>query len=137
MESMENKVRHLEMIQGIVNRLAGNSFSFKGWSVILISALFALAAADSTKLFILLAYLPALAFWGLDGYYLRQERLFRALYDRVRVMEEGDIDFSMSTAPVVEQVAPWWSVVRSNTIRNFHGAIFITITIVFILAVLF
>lgn len=134
---MENKVRHLEMIQGIVNRLAGNSFSFKGWSVILISALFALAAADSTKLFILLAYLPALAFWGLDGYYLRQERLFRALYDRVRVMDDAEIDFSMSTKPVIEQVKPWWRVVLSNTIRNFHGAIVITITIVFILAVLF
>ena len=78
---MGRKVNHLEMIQGIVNRLAKSSFLLKGWTVILVSALFALAAKDSKIYFIYLAYFPGLAFWGLDGYYLRQERLFRKLYE--------------------------------------------------------
>jgi hypothetical protein len=127
---MDNKTKHLEMIQGIVNRLAHCSFLLKGWSVIIVSALFALAAKDSKAYFIYLAYLPAIAFWGLDGYYLWQERLFRALYDRVREMSDSDIDFSMDTAPIKNQVAPWISVVFSRTILAFHGAIVATITIV-------
>ena len=43
---MERKGKHLEFIQGTVNRLSTNSFLLKGWSVVLVSALFALASAD-------------------------------------------------------------------------------------------
>lgn len=131
---MERKLKHLEMIQGVVNRLAHTSFLLKGWSVILVSALFALAAADTDKLFVLLAYLPSLAFWGLDGYYLRQEKLFRALYDRVCDTKDENVDFSMNTKPVSEQVGSWWGVVVSKTIFVFHVAIIATITITMILA---
>ena len=133
---MDNKTRHLEMIQGVVNRLAHCSFLLKGWSVIIVSALFALAARDSKAYFIYLAYLPAIAFWGLDGYYLWQERLFRALYDRVRAMNESDVDFSMNTTQVKDQVASWPGVVFSRTIVAFHGAIVATITIVMLIATL-
>ena len=34
-------------------------------------------------MFVLLAYFPALTLWALDGYFLRQERPYRALYDQV------------------------------------------------------
>lgn len=127
---MDNKRTHLEMIQGIVNRLANSSFLMKGWTVILISALFALSAKDSRIYFIYLAYFPAIAFWGLDGYYLWQEKLFRKLYDKVREMEESDIDFSMDTSVVKDQVDPWSCVVFSKTIFAFHGTIVLTIIIV-------
>lgn len=36
---MENKRAHLEMLQGVINRLAGNSLLIKGWSVSLVAAL--------------------------------------------------------------------------------------------------
>ena len=32
---------------------------------------------------------------GLDSYYLQQERLYRSLYEKVRIMGEKDIDFSL------------------------------------------
>ena len=76
---MEQKTKHMEFIQGVINRLSQNSFLLKGWSVVLISALFALSAGDSNPAFIVLAYIPAFIFWGLDGYFLREERKFRAL----------------------------------------------------------
>ena len=113
---MENKRAHLAMIQGVVNRLSQNSFLLKGWSVVLISAMFALAAKDSTVYFVYLAYFPALVFWGLDGYFLRQERLSRKLYDHVAVLSEDAIDFSMDTSKVSEQVAPWIVVTFSKTL---------------------
>ena len=133
---MENKRSHLEMIQGVVNRLSHNSFLLKGWSVVLVSAMFAIAAKDSNMIFIYLAYFPAISFWGLDGYFLHQERLFRALYDHVRMLEEKDIDFSMNTSIVNDKVDHWASATVSKTLCVFHGVIVFTIILVMVLGVL-
>lgn len=35
---MDRKIKHLEFIQGVINRLASDSFRMKGWSVVLVSA---------------------------------------------------------------------------------------------------
>src|SRR5947208_5879098 len=117
---LEGQQAHLEMIQGVINRLSQNSFLLKGWSVVLVSSLFALAALNSDPLFVYLTYLPVIAFWGLDGYFLWQERLFRALYDHVRKLEAGKIDFSMDTSFVKSQVASVLAVMFSKTLLAFH-----------------
>lgn len=92
---MERKVKHLEFIQGIINRMAGNSFMLKGWAVTLISGIFVLASKDTDKLYFLVAYLPIIIFWGLDSYYLLQERLYRSLYEKICNTDEDKIDFSL------------------------------------------
>lgn len=127
---MENKQSHLEMIQGVINRLSHNSFLLKGWSVILVSAMFALAAKDTKLVFIYLAYFPAISFWGLDGYFLHQERLFRALFDHVRALDKDEIDFSMNTSIVKDKVLSWHAVTLSKTLIVFHGVIIVTIILV-------
>ena len=93
---MENKHKHLDFIQGVINRMAGNSFALKGWAVTLIAGIFVLAGKDTDKMYFLVAYIPILVFWGLDSFYLLQERLYRALYNKVRKMSESEIDFSMN-----------------------------------------
>ena len=127
---MSKKQSHLEMIQGIVNRLSHNSFLLKGWTVILVSALFALAANDKNAVFICLAYFPSMAFWCLDGYFLWQERLFRALYDHVRVMNEEAIDYSMNVANAEISRITWACAFLSKTLIIFHGVILLLIIIV-------
>ena len=87
---MDAKYKHLEFIQGVVNRLAANSFQLKGWGVVLVAAIFFLLGRGGPLKLVAIAWIPVLFFWGLDGYFLRQERLFRALYDHVRVQEEGE-----------------------------------------------
>lgn len=131
---MESKLKHLEMIQGVINRMANNSFLLKGWSVILVSALFALAAKDSNKLYIYLSYFPSLAFWILDGYFLRQEKLYRKLYDKVRSINDSEIDFSMDTSSLTNQVHTWSEVIFSKTLSIFHGVIILTILLVMLIA---
>jgi hypothetical protein len=131
---MESKHTHLGLIQGIVNRQSHNSFLLKGWSVILVSAMFALAAKDSQLMFVYLAYFPAIAFWCLDGYFLRQEKLFRALYNKVRALPEEEIDFSMDTEEVKDKVDSWSSVTLSKTLIAFHGTILISIILVTIIS---
>jgi hypothetical protein len=132
-KAMENQRKHLDMIQAIVARLAGNSFLLKGWSVTLVTALFAFAAKDGRAYFVFLAYLPAITFWLLDGYYLSQERTFRALFDVVRRKDEGDIDFSMDPSQIPQPERgklAWIRAVFSRTVLAFHMAVIVTIVIV-------
>ena len=136
MSDMTAKHAHLEMLQDVINRLSHNSFLLKGWSVVLVSAMFALGAQDTEPLFVYLAYFPAVAFWCLDGYFLRQERLFRALYDQVRALKDDGIDFGMDTSIVTSKVDSWFDVTRSGTLIAFHGVIFFTILVVMVFGLL-
>lgn len=111
----------MEFVQGVINRLSQNSFLLKGWSVVLVSALLALAAGNSQLVFVLLAYIPVFVFWGLDGYYLLKERKFRDLYNDVRVLKEDDIDFSMSVEEYNSR--SWLGSIFSKTIAPFHGSL--------------
>lgn len=92
-------MKHLEMIQGVITRMASNSFALKGWAVTLVAGIFALANKDANGAYFLVAYIPIIVFWGLDAYYLLQEKLFRALYDHVRMLPNNKIDFAMNTSP--------------------------------------
>ena len=132
---MESKIAHLQMIQAVVTRMAGNSFMIKGWSVTLVVALFALGAANNNGLFVYLAYFPTFMFWALDAYFLRQERLFRKLYDHVRRSQDGASDFSMNTQPFEENVDVTWSVAWSHTLSRFHGTITGTIVVVMLVLI--
>ena len=133
---MENKLIHLELIQGIISRMANDSFALKGWSVTLIAGIFALANKDTDKMYFLIAYVPILVFWGLDTYYLLQERLFRSLYNKVRKLEESAIDFGMdiSCQEFKTKKNTYWNCFNSVTELWFYfplalvstGIIFIT-----------
>ena len=125
---MENKRQHLALIQNVINRLAISSFFMKGFTVILVSVDFATAN-------VMFSLIPTLVFWGLDGYYLNQERLFRRLYDEVRVMDEGKIDFSMSTAPFNHR--DWRKALFSRTLWAFYGVMLLVIVLMILQAVLF
>ncbi|MFA6376236.1 MAG: hypothetical protein WCX69_02425 [Candidatus Paceibacterota bacterium] len=93
---MENKRKHLEFIQNIISRMAGNLFFLRGWTITLIGALLALfSKGNSSNYIIFFLIVLTFIFWILDSYFLSQERLFRDLYDHVRKLKEEEIDFSM------------------------------------------
>jgi len=110
-------IKHLEMIQGVVNRLAANSFLIKGWSVTILAAALLFIANTSAPEWVALGFiLPALGFWGLDGYFLWQERMFRKIYDSVRA--NSATDFSMK--PAKRKGDSWLSAVFSRTLLAFY-----------------
>lgn len=113
--------KHLSLIQGVVNRLAANSFALKGWSVTLVAALLALAGKDADPWLVAVALLPALTFWGLDGYFLAQERLFRGLYNKLIDPEQCVPAFSMKTESLT--AAGWLAAIFSRTLLLFHGVV--------------
>ena len=131
---MDAKLKHLELIQGVINRLAGNSFYIKGWAVVLLSALLVLVVREDRGELSLLGLLPVLVFWGLDAYFLWQERLFRALYDRVRLIDEAEIDFSMDVGVVrADSRLTWSRALVSRTLSPFYvvlAAVVIVVAVV-------
>ena len=131
----DDKKKHLEFLQLAINRMASNSFILKGWNITLIVGLFALTLKDLSLSYLYLAMLPALAFWGLDAYYLRQERLFRELYDLVRKTKRKDIDpYSFNTQLVNGNVKNWFCTLFSPTVILLHGSV-ILFMVVFIIIV--
>ena len=127
---MEPKIKHLEFIQGVVDRFASNSFRLKAWSVGLVAALFVLLAGQDRIELAAVGIVPVLLFWGLDGYFLWQERLFRTLYDHVRVLEDREVDFSMNTnAFGTGWKRSWIGATLSITLILFHGSLVAAIAI--------
>lgn len=72
------------MIQAVVGRLASNSFLIKGWTLTIAGAFFGFAVTRNNGYLALVGVVPVTAFWLLDSYYLRAERLFRCLFEDVR-----------------------------------------------------
>jgi hypothetical protein len=123
MQIDDQRIKHLEFIQAIIARLAGNSFLMKGWTVTLVAALFALAAKDANRNFMVVAFLPAICFWGLDAYYLRQERIFRALYTSC-IRQDCEIPiFSMDTSKVESSVANWAQTLFDCVVVFYHAPV--------------
>ena len=127
-------VRHLDMILTTIDRMANNSFLLKGWSVTLAAGLFALAANDAKPLFAAIAVLPGIAFWGLDAYYLRQERLFRSLYNAVRgssqAADPAIEPYSLSTTPFQSTVPSWFQTLWARSVLAVHGVVLLAIVTV-------
>lgn len=94
----DNKLKHLEFIQNTIIRMSTNSFIIKGWAITIITALFAYSAKDSNNEFAYLAYFVVPFFWYLNAFFLLQERRYRALYNDIRKVDEGKIDFSMDAS---------------------------------------
>jgi hypothetical protein len=92
----ETKIRYLEMIQSVINRMASNSFLLKGWSVTLVTGILSLTGNKDEMNYFLLVYIPIIVFWLLDAYYLQLERKYRRLFEKVRDSNDIRIPFEMN-----------------------------------------
>ena len=48
---MDNKHKHLELVQGVVNRMASNLFMLKGWAVTLVAGHFYFGGKKEDQIF--------------------------------------------------------------------------------------
>jgi len=79
----ESTIKHLEMIQNIVSRMNKNSFQIKGYAIAIASALFAFYDKHDGLSISAIGIPAMIILWILDSYYLKQERVFRAIYNDV------------------------------------------------------
>ncbi|MCQ3937801.1 MAG: hypothetical protein DPW18_12235 [Chloroflexi bacterium] len=114
-----DEIKHLEFIQDVVSRTNSNSFQMKGWMVAIVSALLAIFADRQNDLYVLVALIPTFIFWGLDAYYLQQERKFRGVYNDVAGLSKSSKEiqpFAMPIHQYTEDSYSYWNVFGSRTI---------------------
>lgn len=132
----EKIIRHLEMIQVVINRLGRNSFLVKLGSIavvitgklISVFQLYIFSHEDtyvpidvSNMLMLdgIILLFIILGFWILDGFYLWRERLFRYHYDTIR--KQTDTDFNMDVSTYYNRpYSKWRSAVFSVTLTIFY-----------------
>ena len=88
LEKQDNLHKELDLIQGVISRMANNSFLTRGWAMTLVSALIAFGKdAIFTKVngiyYLLMMIVILVPFWWLDSFYLYQERVYRKIYRKV------------------------------------------------------
>lgn len=69
-------IKHLEILQGIISRMAGNSASCKTWALTIITGITAFAIQNQS-IPIWTSLIPAIMFFALDVFYLGIEIKFR------------------------------------------------------------
>lgn len=128
---MENKYKYMDYIQAVISRMATNSFYLKGWSITIIAAITALSINESDWKVYGCSLFLTIIFWFLDAYYLKQEKLFRELYDKVRNEKEDEkIDFSLDISQFKRKVKKIPSIMFwSFSITPFYSSIVVVLLI--------
>lgn len=83
-KAIELRVRELEMVQAIIARLAGYGAVIKNWCITVTTAVCGFGLTQHKPALVLLALFPIAIFSILDAEYLRAERRYRAVFDRLR-----------------------------------------------------
>lgn len=120
--------KEIDLIQGVINRMARNSFMIKGWSLTVVGIASSLNLTSEKSAFLCVGIpVVCIFFWVLDAFYLRTERKYRALYndvvDKYNHKKYDQINwFSLSTADYEydPSVGSLKTVMFSKTILPFY-----------------
>ena len=116
----ELRIKHLEMLQSLIARMAGYGASFKSYCITVTTAVIGFAFTLHRPGVAALALLPVVAFGVADAQYLRVERRFRAVFNLVRA-ESWDampsFDINLESAPKQS----FWSAITSWSIVWFYA----------------
>ncbi|MFZ4428263.1 MAG: hypothetical protein ACOYOO_13985 [Saprospiraceae bacterium] len=133
--------KELDLIQGVISRMANNSFLIKGWAMTLMSALIAFGKdsilASTHGVFYLVAMAGILVpFWWLDAFYLRQERLFRKIYQRAVQDPSANsrTRFDMNPNDLLGAVQSVWKIMLTDFMKWFYLS-FLSLILLAILAI--
>lgn len=113
------RLKHLEMIQAVVNRMATQCATLKNYCVTISVAVAGFAITLQRPIVVLLTLIPILSFAFLDARYLQLERRFRARFDAVTAEGwEAPPNFNMGKA--TDPVSPYWSAFFSWSVAGFY-----------------
>lgn len=80
----ELRVKHLELVQGVIARMSSNSATIKRYTMVVAAAAISVSSVLGNPLVLPFTAGLILVFAFLDARYLRIERCYRDLYDVVR-----------------------------------------------------
>lgn len=121
--------KEIDLIQGVINRLANNSFLLKGWTVTLIIAVLALTkdtlVNENVIYFSFILLLPLFVFWYLDAFFLHKEKCYLELYNWVIVNRptSEEYKYDLNYKRFIDKVDSIFKVMMTPTIGIFYGTI--------------
>jgi hypothetical protein len=112
----ELRIKHLEMLQALITRMAGYGAAFKSYCITVTTAVIGFAFTLHRPTVAALALLPVVAFGLADAQYLRVERRFRDVFNLVRkenwdAMPSFEINLPSAPAQSFLAAATSWSIV--------------------------
>ncbi len=124
----QNLHKEIDLIQAVVTRMAQNAFYIKGWAVSLVAVVLALGKdhllADTQRPWLFALVLTVwCAFWYLDAYFLRVERMYRLLYEFV-ISHKNDrkrLRYDLNAKPFAAKTASEGQIMVSPSLRVFYG----------------
>ena len=133
MNNTEILHKEIDLIQGIINRMASNSFLLKGWIISLTAVILALTkdtiVATQISYFNAILLLPVIVFWYLDAFFLHKERCYRKLYDWVITnrSETTEYAYNLNYTRFQKGVDSIFQIMFSKTLWTFYGFIVIVL----------
>ncbi len=130
MEKIELEEIHkeIDLIQGCINRMANNSFIIKGWSITIYAVVLALLPEKINVILICIVMLTVTwAFWYLDAFFLRTEKIYRKIYDWVleeRPKHNKDLLYQLNPVKFDGKILDTESITKimfSKTLKVFYG----------------
>jgi hypothetical protein len=113
------RLKHLEMIQAAVSRMASQCATLKNYCVTISVALAGFAITLQRPVVALLTLVPILSFAFLDARYVQLERRFRERFDAVTA-EGWDTLPNFNMGKKADPVSPYWSVFFSWSVAGFY-----------------
>lgn len=134
---MNNEILHkeIDLIQGCINRMANNSFLLKGWIISLVAIVLAIKKEEIGFLHQGFIFIPIVAFWYLDAYFLRLERLYRKLYGWTienRVMNNSENLYNLDYRRFSTECDCIIFVMFSRTLLFFYFGLILALVFLFI-----
>lgn len=131
--------KEIDLIQGVITRMANNSFMLKGWLISLIAVVLALSKDSliscNAKTICLILCFPIIVFWYLDAFFLHREKCYRKLYDWVikNRMTSNENLYSLDFSPFKKDVKSIFRIMFSQTLFPFYGLAFSLLIILMII----
>ncbi|WP_128931678.1 hypothetical protein [Bradyrhizobium zhanjiangense] len=127
------RLKHLEMLQSVVTRMAAQCATLKNYCVSISVAIAGFAISLQRPIVALLSLVPIFAFAFLDGRYLQLERRFRRRFDEVRA-EGWDAQPAFDMGNKANPVSPYWSAFYSWSVLGFYGPLGVVLVLAVVIA---
>lgn len=120
--------KEIDLIQACIIRMANNSFMIKGWLITIYAVVLALLP-DKINIVILcvVMLMVSWAFWYLDAFFLRTEKIYRKIYDWIlleRPKNNRELLYQLNPHAYEKKINPTESVFKimfSRTLVVFYG----------------
>ena len=133
-DELQRVAEHLNMVQGVVTRMAGNSVQMKTWAVSLVSACLVFSGLSDNPHWLIGAggCVPVIALWTIDARYLHVERCYVKLHEAI-VAGESVEPFDLDYHPYSAKVSSSGRIAWSWSVSTFYGSLFMVMIALLVL----